>query len=187
MNNRDDQAESLYQAWSALKAKQEGGVFKPGSWLLVGDGYRRELERIAPRRDSAEQDGAQGMLGQLAGMDVRYSPFVEHGTAIVVERTGRPFQPSPLTLEFERRFAESLFWDVRYGMPRPIVTPPVNWQRRDGESLLAWGDRLSKLGLLDKPAYRWQYQRAVLSLPLVFMRWLLRKVMVRYGNSIKTG
>lgn len=184
MNNRDDAAKAMQLMLEALSKQQQGGVFKLGSMLLVGDGYRRELERIVPRRRSDEQGDAPGMLTQLVGTGVHYSPFVEYGTAIIVERTGRPFQPSPLTLEFERRFAESLFWDVRYGMPRPVVTAPVQWQRRDGESLLAWGNRLGKLGLLDKPEYRWQYQKAVLSLPIHLFKLLSRWLRRHYANSI---
>lgn len=66
-----------------------------------------------------------------------------------------------------------------FGIPShyfDTVTKPPRWHRRDKEAIIHWGKRLEKMGLLDNPAIRWEYQKYILSTPLRIIRqWVKSK------------
>lgn len=53
---------------------------------------------------------------------------------------------------------------------------PEAWERYADESLLAWGQRLEWMGLLDNPDIRWEYQKAMLSWLVSPLVWIWRKI-----------
>lgn len=190
MNRNEDMAEALRMAMDAVRKQREGLLSKPGTLLMNEQTHRHMVETGVLRRSAfADKHGdvlAPGGI-QMVGIDVGYSPYIETGTVMYVER-GRPFHPSPMVLDIERSFEQYVTAFFHRGVMSSGLYPSrFYWMRKDGESLVEWGKRLAALGLLDNPVYRWHYQQAVLSAPLRFIRRLLQKARARYGNPFTTG
>lgn len=171
MTNKDD----MYDKFKALF--DENKIDMPH--VIMHPRWRNTVENN--RYSGVSDEGAP----ELLGMDVHYSPFVEEGQVFLMSqprRFGFGFGKLPeispelhqrLQEQLERYLSSALLyghraeseWQGKY---------TYNWHRFPDETLLAWGERLSSKALLDNPAIRWEYQKAILGAPFEKLKalWL---------------
>jgi hypothetical protein len=149
--------------------------------VIMHPRWRNTIERSQPLTVDV---GLSGEPPKLLGMEVQYSPFVEEGQVYLVSQPRRFgfSKPSEISPELHQRMQESLERYIRnallYGdksetqwqQPRTY-----NWHRFPDETLLAWGERLGNKGLLDNPDIRWEYQVFVLTMPIRWVKALLKR------------
>ena len=89
------------------------------------------------------------------------------------EELAKAFNPMMDTLE---NIARSFDQEWLNSLELPTFPMFVMWEREDGENLIQWGIRLERMGLLDKPDYRWKYQKACLLWMVSPVVWIWRNV-----------
>lgn len=112
---------------------------------------------------------------------ILYSDFVEPGTIYVtrVESIPPSFDFKAYERDVVNRIAHAFevpgrYWFTDY-FRSDARAAAYDITRGANESVLSWGARLFERGLLDDPAIRWLYQRAVLGTPVRALRHLLRR------------
>jgi len=149
--------------------------------VIIHPRWRNTIERSRPLTVDV---GSSGESPKLLGMEVQYSSFVEQDQVYLVSQPRR-FGFSNLRdipVEVHQRMQESLERYIRnallYG-DKPETqwqqTRTYNWHRFPDETLLDWGERLGSKGLLDNPDIRWQYQVFVLTIPIRWVKALLKR------------
>lgn len=114
-------------------------------------------------RESMSADGK--LYQRLSGMPIIESSFVEQGKAYLVPGAS-PIPKDFDMMKFERAINEVLA--SSFGIPpRYFQNTPPNYNRYGKESILDYGKRLAKLGVLDNPEIRWLYQKEVLTFAFV--------------------
>jgi hypothetical protein len=148
--------------------------------VIMHPRWRNTVERS---QYSTVDIGASGESPKLLGMEVQYSSFVEEGQVYLVSQPRRFgfSKPSEILPDLHQRMQESLERYIRnvllYG-DKPETgwrqTRTYNWHRFPDETVLAWGQRLGSKGLLDNPDIRWEYQVCILTVPVRWLRGLLK-------------
>ena len=100
---------------------------------------------------------------RLSGMPIIESSFVEVGKAYLIPQP-IPVPPNFDMLDFEQKLRQEIFRSL--GLPSRyfgIEGRVPNYNRLPDESIIDYGKRLAKLGVLDNPDIRWIYQKEVLT------------------------
>jgi hypothetical protein len=149
--------------------------------VIMHPHWRNMVERSRSLTVDADLSGEPP---KLLGMEVQYSSFVEEGQVYLVSQPRR-FGFSNLRdipVEVHQRMQASLERYIRnallYG-DKPETqwqqSRTYNWHRFPDETLLDWGERLGTKGLLDNPDIRWEYQVFVLTIPIRWVKALLKR------------
>jgi len=162
---------------------------------------KAELEQIRPKRLIVNPSDAINIRDKASSRYVRTrtenlqpsfevieSNWVESGKAYLITTSSKPTYAryietaNGLAQDFSNAFesARRSLYDFGYGLnqlfnPFGATIERYEWRRQFNESVWEWGNRLGKRGLLDDPDIRWEYQKAIMSLPIVWAKRLWSK------------
>lgn len=156
---RDDIIKALEQ----LTQSEINRLYR-GTWVL----HEQHRPRIETGKMREEWKGREP--------DIIYSSFADPKCAVFVERRLSsdelriqitPEQEARIRSEMASAFDRMIWGRFLPSQPEPVL---ITWKRRDGETVHAWGIRLFGANLLDDPAVRWEYQKAVWLWPVELLR-----------------
>lgn len=170
------------EAWNnMIKALLSGAVTIPCpasyTWLIS------ELDRpyIRTGKLSPPVNLHDDRIDVVGDEEVLYTPYLESGTVYRIEKPMIRFaRLQEGSLERWAKYKEQLELEVARALGVPphyfdLAVRSYRWQRLPSESVTKWGERLFSRGLLDTPSIRWEYQKALLALPIEAAQWVIYK------------
>lgn len=161
---KSDFIERMKKAFESGNLNLPEDRFNIGNWLGAA---LHPQDRYVIGIDPAAPDG------DFTGIQVYTSDHIKPGEVYMVSaRHGRvdipPEAEAKVRAQFERAI-EKMMWAAtfrgQFQWKHLQPTEPYHHHRFPNESLIQWGQRLQARGLLDDPAIRWEYQKAVLGAP----------------------
>ena len=192
MDHNDDLGKALRDAWDAMIRRDIENdklfMLNPADRWLPDIAREQHTE---PRTVFGVDPAVPGEDDTVLGMRVVYDDAIEPGT-VFFTNIKMPAFDIRIEPDREQKIVDDINDSIQEMMYRAFMVPaemspgkydsvsdlirpffkhttipadwfaPIHWRQRPGESLVAWGERLNRVGVLDVPDIRYAYQDACL-------------------------